>query len=51
MLFKKEKTKKKEKREKKAAEEQLQGEEKGVLPHPEDFLCTPLIFYELQRMD
>lgn len=36
--------KKEDVKKKKAAEEQLQGEEKGVLLLPEDFLCTPLIF-------
>lgn len=42
---------KKKKKRKKGCIGTAPGRGKGVLPRPEDFLCTPLIFYELQRMD
>lgn len=41
----------KKKEKKKSCKGTAPGRGKGVLPQPEDFLCTPLIFYELQRMD
>lgn len=42
---------KKKREKKKSCRGTAAGRGKGVLPQPEDFLCTPLIFYELQRMD